>query len=145
MAAVPCSYLVCAMHWGSWSPVLMSAVALYFLYGLIGSAAFVGHAPALRAHECSVPIPCTSAPGPGSPVPGLTRARAHPCHIGTGTKYTLPHLQRDWARHICAGIGQSAATSAPGLGPPPPRSALGPDTTLPHLHRDWTGGEMAGI
>ena len=131
---MPCSYLVCAMHWGSWSPVLMSAVALYFLYGLIGSAAFVGHAPRSALMSALCPFHAR-----------LRRDRAHPCRIGTGTKYTLPHLQRDWARHICAGIGQSPATSAPGLGPPPPRSALGPDTTLPHLHRDWTGGEMAGI
>jgi hypothetical protein len=34
----------------------------------------------------------------------------------------LPHLRRDWAHpaHICAGTGITPATSAPGLGSPPP-------------------------
>jgi hypothetical protein len=73
--------------------------------------------------------PSTSAPGLGSPPPHLLRDSAHPCaHLHRDWAHPCAHLHRDWAHpcHICAGTGLIHATSAPGLGSPPPQ-----------LHRDW--------
>jgi hypothetical protein len=59
--------------------------------------------------------------------------------------------RRDWAhrRHICAGTGLTASTSASGLGSPhhtftktglPAATyALGVGSPPPHLHQDWSG------
>jgi hypothetical protein len=58
-----------------------------------------------------------------------TGTRPTRCHICTGTGPTRCHICAGTgpARgHLCTGTGLAAATSAPGLGSPPP-----------HLHRDW--------
>ncbi len=39
--------------------------------------------------------------------------------------------------HICTGTWPTAATSAPGLGPPPPHLHRGLGPPPPHLRRDW--------
>ena len=73
------------------------------------------------------------------PADGQRRDGAHRRHICAGTLLTPAHICTGWARRrrIGTGTGCIPATSAPGLGSPPPLSTAGPGLPRPHAHRDW--------
>jgi hypothetical protein len=80
-----------------------------------------GSSPRSASRACA----STSPRGP-HPLQNSIQRSGHVC-TGTGLAPTPDiHWDKAYARHICTGTGHTRATSAPGLGPAPPR-----------LHRDW--------
>jgi hypothetical protein len=104
-------------------------------------------APVPDLHQPSTgPAPASSAPGLGSPLPHSHWDRAPPAHIctGTGLASATSAPGRARPRHICTRTGLApaasatgpGATSAPGLGSPPPHLHRDWARPLPHLHQD---------